>query len=245
MPWPASCSASSRIWLVIELTCQTVVIRLPALAGFGTRVHTIPDALATSIAATRSTICSCSSTSTCWPDCWPDGTDRPPHRIGSQMGCPGARWDTETLTGVLVATVRDPADRPRRQTDSRPQAVKDTSASAGSHPIFTPARRPPQGLTRLKRKSPVYQQALPRESRAWPGMPDSHPSWRPQAMGVLSAITGLPPCNRALLQVVRDRTRRSNAFLRLVSIATRHSSCGQYARSTATATGRRVHLSKR
>jgi hypothetical protein len=26
------------------------------------------------------------------------------------------------------------------------------------------------------------------ESRAWPGMPDSHPSWRPPAMGVLSAI---------------------------------------------------------
>src|SRR5215216_590956 len=155
MPWPASCSASSRIWLVIEPTCQTVVIRLPAMAGSGTRVHTIPDALATSIAATRSTICSCSSTSTCWPDCWPDGTDRPPHRIGSQMGCPGARWDTETLTGVLVATVRDPADRPRRQTDSRPQAVKDTSASAGSHPIFTPARRPPQGLTRLIRNLPV------------------------------------------------------------------------------------------
>src|SRR5215216_6420006 len=155
MPWPASCSASSRIWLVIEPTCQTVVIRLPALAGFGTRVHTIPDALATSIAATRSTTCSCSSTSTCWPDCWPDGTDRPPHRIGSQMGCPGARWDTETLTGVLVATVRDPSDRPRRQTDSRPQAVKDTSASAGSHPIFTPARRPPQGLSRMKRESPV------------------------------------------------------------------------------------------
>src|SRR5215216_1313188 len=164
MPWPASCSASSRIWLVIELTCQTVVIRLPALAGFGTRVHTIPDALATSIAATRSTICSCSSTSTCWPDCWPDGTDRPPHRIGSQMGCPGARWDTETLNGVLVATVRDPSDRPRRQTDSRPQAVKDTSASAGSHPIFTTARRHPQVLTRLirirVRASPARRSAL-------------------------------------------------------------------------------------
>src|SRR5215217_8046563 len=212
MPWPASCSASSRIWLVIELTCQTVVIRLPALAGFGTRVHTIPDALATSIAATRSTICSCSSTSTCWPDCWPDGTDRPPHRIGSQMGCPGARWDTETLTGVLVATVRDPADRPRRQTDSRPQAVKDTSASAGSHPIFTPARRPPQGLTRLKRKSPVYQQALPRESRAWPGMPDSHPSWRPQAMGVLSGIEGSALCGPAFSQVAGDRKGRRDAF---------------------------------
>src|SRR5215211_4803120 len=153
MPWPASCSASSRIWLVIEPTCQTVVIRLPALAGFGTRVHTIPDALATSIAATRSTTCSCSSTSTCWPDCWPDGTDRPPHRIGTQMGCPGARWDTETLTGVLVATVRDPADRPRRQTDSRPQAVKDTSASAGNPPHFHARTASPAGATSTDRKT--------------------------------------------------------------------------------------------
>jgi hypothetical protein len=27
-------------------------------------------------------------------------------------------------------------------------------------------------------------------SRAWPGTPDSHPSWRPPAMGVLSGIEG-------------------------------------------------------
>jgi hypothetical protein len=107
MPWPTSCSANSRIWFVVEPTCQTVVVRLPTAAGWGARVQTIPDALATSIAATRSTICSWSSTWTCWPD----GTDRPPYRIGSQMGCPGARLGTETLTGVLVATVRDPADR--------------------------------------------------------------------------------------------------------------------------------------
>jgi len=28
-----------------------------------------------------------------------------------------------------------------------------------------------------------------KESRAWPGMPDSHPSWRPPAMGVLSGFS--------------------------------------------------------
>jgi hypothetical protein len=51
--------------LVVEPTCQTRVMRLLGLAWCGTRVQTIPDALATSIAATRLTISSCSSTSTC------------------------------------------------------------------------------------------------------------------------------------------------------------------------------------
>jgi hypothetical protein len=39
----------------------------------------------------------------------------------------------------------------------------------------------------LKRKSP-HTNGLDRtkESRAWPGMTDSHPSWRPPAMGVSS-----------------------------------------------------------
>ena len=51
---------------MVEGTCQTVVVRLPALVAWGTRVQTMADALATSIAATRPTISSCSSTSTCW-----------------------------------------------------------------------------------------------------------------------------------------------------------------------------------
>jgi hypothetical protein len=51
----------------------------------GMRVHTIPDALATSIAATRSTSCSCSSTSTCWPA----GTDRPPPITGRRRAARG------------------------------------------------------------------------------------------------------------------------------------------------------------
>jgi hypothetical protein len=52
--------------VVVEPTCHTRVVRLPALVACGVRVQTIPDTLATSIAATRATICSCSSTSTCW-----------------------------------------------------------------------------------------------------------------------------------------------------------------------------------
>src|SRR5512132_1282286 len=94
---------------VVAATSHTVVTRLPALAWCGTRVQTMPDALPTSIAATRARISSCSSTSTCRP-C---GTD-PPLLTASQggsRGCPGARWETETLTGVLEATVRDPSAR--------------------------------------------------------------------------------------------------------------------------------------
>ena len=44
----------------------------------------------------------------------------------------GPRLGTETLTGVLVATVRDPAVGPRRQTQARPPTAKDTSASAAT-----------------------------------------------------------------------------------------------------------------
>jgi hypothetical protein len=61
----------------------------------------------------------------------------------------------------------------------------------------------------LKRKSPVYQRALPHESRAWPGMPDSHPSWRPPAMGVLSAKYREPLCGRPFPQVALNCRCRS------------------------------------
>ena len=42
-------------------------MRRPGLVSCGTRVHTIPVASATSIAATRATISSASSTSACSP----------------------------------------------------------------------------------------------------------------------------------------------------------------------------------
>jgi hypothetical protein len=43
----------------------------------------------------------------------------------------------------------------------------------------------------LKRKSPAYQRALSHQGEpSVAGPPDSHPSWRPPAMGVLSGIEG-------------------------------------------------------
>jgi hypothetical protein len=55
---------------------------------------------------------------------------------GSRRAARGLGGETETLTGVLVATVRDPAVGPRRQTQARPPTAKDTSASAGSPTHF-------------------------------------------------------------------------------------------------------------
>jgi hypothetical protein len=94
--------------LVVAGTCRSLVARWPGLAGCGTRVHTIPDALATSIAATRATISSGSSTSAMSPS-W--ATSLPPAIVGVGSGLPGSPVGTGTLIGVLKATVRDPADR--------------------------------------------------------------------------------------------------------------------------------------
>ena len=74
---------------------------------------------------------------------------------GVGRGCPGARWGTGTLTGVLKATVRDPAVGPRRQTESRPQTTKDASASAGNPPRFSPPHGVPAGDTSTETKMPL------------------------------------------------------------------------------------------
>jgi hypothetical protein len=91
IPWQASWSASSMMALVVAGTCHTLVARRPGLAWCGTRVHTIPDALATSIAATRATISSDSSTSTLspsWatslPPCHPRGSIRAAREPGGE-----------------------------------------------------------------------------------------------------------------------------------------------------------------
>jgi hypothetical protein len=57
----------------------------------------------------------------------------------------------------------------------------------------------------------VYQRALLhlREPNL-AGPPDSHPSWRPPAMGVLSGITSRAPCYPASSQAVRLRQCRKD-----------------------------------
>src|ERR671935_2520743 len=206
MPWPTSCSANSRTALVVESTCQTVVIRLPTAAGWGARVHTIPDALATSIAATRSTICSCSSTWTCWPA----GTDVLLTASGRRWAAQGLGWDTETLTGVLMATMRDPAVGPRRQTQARPPTAKDTPASAGSPPHFHACTTSHRGhFDSGEDPRPPWQTAwyLPRSTWTSPPPRSSQRprgrvvlpifirrGWPAPAMGGLSGIEGQALC---------------------------------------------------
>ncbi len=66
IPRPTNCSPSWMIAPVVAPTSHTLLTRLPGREGCGTRVHTMPDALATSTAATRSTTCSWSSS---WISC--------------------------------------------------------------------------------------------------------------------------------------------------------------------------------
>ena len=63
IPRPTNRSPSWMIAPVVAPTSHTLLTRLPGREGCGTRVHTMPDALATSTAATRSTTCSWSSSS--------------------------------------------------------------------------------------------------------------------------------------------------------------------------------------
>jgi hypothetical protein len=84
-----------------SLLSHTRIRRFPGRDGCGTRVHTIPDALATSIAQTRSRICSCSSSSISWGSVIAGPS---PHaREAGTRAARGPRSETEILTGVLEA----------------------------------------------------------------------------------------------------------------------------------------------
>ena len=123
---------------------HTLVTRRPGIDRWGTRVHTVPDALATSIAATRSTICSIYL------------RRRTPRRLVSSHSPPrlplGHRWagrgprsGTEILIRALAATMRDPS---RSDPGARLRyGLKTTEASASrpARTIFTSARCHRQG----------------------------------------------------------------------------------------------------
>jgi hypothetical protein len=133
-----------------------------------------------------------------------------PHLLGSAAAPIGVR--TQATTSSLATP--NPAQRATSSStvDTSPargwapgRAYRVNDAETRAHSNSSWCREGPRvslinGLSRTK------------ESRAWPGTSDSHPSWRPQAMRVLSAITRLPLCNPAFLQVVRDRKGRSNAL---------------------------------
>jgi len=97
------------IAFVVAAMSHTLVDRRPAIDGCGTRIQTLPEAFATSIAATRSSRSSCSSASS--------SSMSPVIRhlltsLGKSTGLPGGLGQgTDILIGVLVATVRDPSGR--------------------------------------------------------------------------------------------------------------------------------------
>src|SRR4030095_6706747 len=132
------------IALVVAATSHTRVTRLPGMVGGGIRVHTIPDALATSIAATRSTICSCSSTSTCLPS----GTTRAPCPEGGVAAARGPWWGNETVVCVPEATVRAPPDRALAPNCLTASTTKQASGVGGQPARFSRLHGVPAGDTR-------------------------------------------------------------------------------------------------
>jgi hypothetical protein len=100
--------------LVVAGTSQAKVRCLPGRSGCGTRVHTIPDALATSTAATRPTTCSYSSSGISSGSLITHAFRAAPASRGGLPWGPGQ--EAGKLTGVLIATMRDPKVKAPRQT---------------------------------------------------------------------------------------------------------------------------------
>jgi hypothetical protein len=141
IPWPASCSASSMMALMVAGTCHTLVARRPGLAGCGTRVHPIPDALAPSIAATRATSSSDASTSAVSPS-W--ATSLPPAIVGSGRAArePGGNRDADRRAQGNSARPCCRAPAPDCITASNDQGC----TGVGGQPApFSPLHGVPQG----------------------------------------------------------------------------------------------------
>src|SRR4030095_14101448 len=112
--------------------------------GCATRVHTIPDALATSIAATRSQVCSCSSSSiSCGSRIAGDASSHPWARSRAARG---PRSGTESLTGVLEAQCATrQGQSPSARLNPRAHDPETIPASAGNPTTFSRSRDVPAG----------------------------------------------------------------------------------------------------
>src|ERR1700752_2002127 len=150
MPNSVSWPAKSLTVPVVAATSQTVLTRRRSR---GLRTHTLPDALATSMAATRSMTSSCSASGISCGTGVRFGFDLnlpflQPHPHSNRRVARGPRSKgTEILTGVLEATVRDPPGRapaPRLKCGFTGPKI-DIDVDRRPEPIFTPARRPGNG----------------------------------------------------------------------------------------------------
>src|SRR6478752_6763883 len=110
MLWQARWSPSSMIAFVRAGTSQTLLTRRPEPVSAGVRTQTLPESLATSIAHTRCTICSNGSSRISSTRLITTSPRLLPDQYPSVGGLPGGLGrESESLTGVLEATVRDPA----------------------------------------------------------------------------------------------------------------------------------------
>ena len=179
IPSPASCSANSRTAPVVAPASQTRVRRFPGRDGCGTRVQTMPEAFATSTAATRSRTCSCSSSSISCGSIIA-ATLFLPSPSGHTHGCPGASVGNRNSDRRAHSTVRDPSrSRPQRQTCMRAHVPERYRRRRAATP--DPYRRappPPQN----RRTSPHRQP---------PATTDTDPDFHARARGVPEGIPGL------------------------------------------------------
>jgi hypothetical protein len=112
---------------------------------------------------------------------------------------------------VLTATVRGAGKAPASVLSTGSLAPRKAELGRAP-PILIPRGGPQPCGSETKIARVATGSAEPRRAELGRACPDSHLSWRPQAMGVLSAIEGSPLCNPAFSQVAADRRGRSNAF---------------------------------
>ena len=147
-------SPSSMTAWVVAATSHTLLTRRPAVAWCGTRTHTLPDAVATSIAHTRSIISSWSASGISSGCLLTMPVLHPGRRIGG--GMPGGLGQgTENLTGVLDATVHDPARSGPgvRLAHGITPPREDVDVGRQPDPNFHACKASPEGTKRLARVS--------------------------------------------------------------------------------------------
>src|SRR6266511_1912853 len=123
------------IALVVASTSHTLVTRLPGREGCGTRVHTMPNALTTSTAATRSTTCSYSSS---WISRGSRIAGPSPHlTVARCRAARGPRSEAESLTGVLQAQCATRQGQgPSARLTRRPQRPETRRRRRATRPYF-------------------------------------------------------------------------------------------------------------
>src|SRR5947208_14397911 len=109
MPCSSRDSPSLRISPEVASTAKTLLLRLPSARGV--RTHTCPKSLATSMAQTRSKTCSYSASRISSGALLVLAINPPPQAVhADEVDARGpGQGERKNLTGVLVATVRDPS----------------------------------------------------------------------------------------------------------------------------------------